>query len=58
MQNHIKYLVVENETEWAKPIGRAVRDYFETKHRFTKAFVASVRSPAAGMRLPIAIIAG
>ena len=42
MQNHVKYLVVDDVPEWANNVGTAVRDYFESKQSFAKARIREV----------------
>lgn len=42
MQNHIKYLVVDDIPEWANNIGSAVSSYFQEKRGFAKARVREV----------------
>ena len=42
MQNHVKYLVIEDVIEWANNVGAAVRDYFESKQGFVKARIREV----------------
>jgi hypothetical protein len=41
VQQHVKYLVVEDESEWASAISARVHSYFETKLRFQKSMVRS-----------------
>jgi DNA-binding response OmpR family regulator len=36
MQNHVKYLVVDDVPEWAEAIGNTVRGYFENRCDFAK----------------------
>lgn len=39
MQNHVKYLVVDDVLEWAEAIGSTVRNYFEDRCGFAKSRV-------------------
>jgi hypothetical protein len=36
MQSHVKYLIIENEENWATALGDSVNTYFRENHRFVR----------------------
>jgi hypothetical protein len=53
MQNHVKYLVVENEPDWSAAITEGVKSFFLEKRRFTKARVKNFTAYDAKQASPL-----